>query len=323
MNKILTTVLVAATALAAPSLASAQAYPNKPVRLVVPYPPGGGSDIMGRLLGEKVQQALGQQVVVENRTGAAGNIGLEYVAKSAPDGYTLVINPNSITLSALLSPGLFDPVKDFTPILMISSAPIVLGGHPDLPVKTVPELVAYAKANPGKLSYAHCGTGGLQNIAMESLKLAAGIDILAVPYNGCGQPIPDMLSGRVQFYGSVVPSVQQFLQAGQLRAYAISNGTRSELLPNVPTVAEGGYPGFSVENWVGIFGPAGLSNDIVARLNAEFNKALALPDVRQRMASQSIEPVGGTAQKLADAVKGDGPRYEKLLKDLGADKFKP
>ncbi|MBV9238283.1 MAG: tripartite tricarboxylate transporter substrate binding protein, partial [Xanthobacteraceae bacterium] len=231
--------LITGAALA--SAASAETYPAQAVKFIVPYPPGGGSDLMARILAEKLQQRLGQPFVVENRGGASGNIGLELAARSPPDGYTIVFNPNSIAITPALLGAPFDPVKDFTPIIMLSEAPIVIGGHPSLPIKSIGDLIDHAKAAPGTLSYASCGTGGLQHIAMEALKTRAQLDITHVPYNGCGQPLPDLLSGRVPLFASVMNSVSAPLQEGKLRAYAVSNTKRSSLLPDVPTVAETGW----------------------------------------------------------------------------------
>ena len=300
----------------------AQSYPDRPVRFIVPYPPGGGSDLMARTLGAKLQQRLGQPFVVENRGGASGNIGLEIAARSAPDGYTIVVNPNSIAITPALLGASIDPIKDFTPIIMLSEAPIVIGGHPSLPVKHISDFVAYAKANPGRLSYASCGTGGLQHIAMEGLKTRAQLDITHVPYNGCGQPLPDMLSGRVQFFANVMNSVSAPLQEAKLRAYVVSNANRSSLLPDLPTIAESGWPGFAVDNWIGVFGPAGLPNEIVKKLNAEINDLLGTTEIRERMAAQFIAPVGGSSDRLAAALKTDVPRYAKILADVGIEKFK-
>jgi len=300
----------------------AQSYPDRPVRFIVPYPPGGGSDLMARTLGAKLQQRLGQPFVVENRGGASGNIGLEIAARSAPDGYTIVVNPNSIAITPALLGASIDPIKDFTPIIMLSEAPIVIGGHPSLPVKHISDFVAYAKANPGRLSYASCGTGGLQHIAMEGLKTRAQLDITHVPYNGCGQPLPDMLSGRVQFFANVMNSVSAPLQEAKLRAYVVSNANRSSLLPDLPTIAESGWPGFAVDNWIGVFGPAGLPNEIVKKLNAEINDLLGTTEIRERMAAQFIAPVGGSSDRLAAALKTDVPRYAEILADVGIEKFK-
>lgn len=297
-------------------------YPNRPVKLIVPYPPGGGSDLMARLLGEKLQQRLGQPFVVENRSGGVGKVGLEAAARSIPDGYTLVINPNSISITPVVQSADFDPVKDFTPIIMISQAPVVIGGHPSVPVKTISEFVAYAKANPGKLSYASCGTGGLQQIAMEGLKKRAEIDVTHIPYNGCGAPIPDMLTGRVPFFASVMNSVSSLLSDGKLRVYAVSNATRWPLLPDTPTIAESGYPGFKVDNWIGIFGPAGVPREIVAKLNGTIDDLLRDPEIRQKMAIQFLAPVGGPPDVLGEAVRGDVPFYAQILKDVGIEKFK-
>ncbi len=312
--------LLLALCAALPLSVQAQSYPTKPVRFIVPYPPGGGSDTMGRLLADKLKDSLGQPVVVENKPGASGNVGLELAARSAPDGYTIVINPNSISITLPLFGSSVDPMKDFTPIMMVSQAPIVIGGSGTVPVKTIPEFVAYAKANVGKTSYASCGTGGLQQIAMELLKKSAGIDVTHIPYNGCGQPIPDLLAGRVPFFGSVMNSVSNYLKNGELRAYAISNAKRSTMLPDVPTLVESGYPDAIVDNWIGIFGPAGMPADVVAKLNKALNDALKSPDVREKMATQFIEPVGGTPEELGNAVKTDAPKYAKLIKDIGIQK---
>ncbi|MBV8537865.1 MAG: tripartite tricarboxylate transporter substrate binding protein [Alphaproteobacteria bacterium] len=315
----LSAVLIA-TATLIPAALQARDYPARPVRFIVPFPPGGGSDVMARLLSDRLQQALGQPFVVENRPGASGNVGLELAARSAPNGYTIVINPNSIAITPALFGSPLDPLRDFTPVVMVSQAPIVIGGYPGLPVRTIGDLVNYAKANPGKLSYASCGNGGLQQIAMELLKQASRIDIAHVPYTGCGQPIPDMLSGRVDFYGSVMNSVAAYLQTGELRAYAIANSARSSLLPEVPTISESGYPGVVVDNWVGIFAPAGVPQEVVTQLNGAVGHILARDDIQEKMRAQFLEPVGGTPARLADALKTDVPRYAMILKDLGIEK---
>jgi tripartite-type tricarboxylate transporter receptor subunit TctC len=302
--------------------AQTQGYPAQPVRFIVPYPPGGGSDLMARTLGEKLQQRLGQPFVVENRGGGSGKVGLEMAARSAPDGYTIVINPNSISITPALWGMSIDPVKDFTPIIMISEAPIVIGGHPSLPIKALSDFIGYAKANPGKLSYASCGTGGLQQIAMEALKSRANLDITHIPYNGCGPPLPDLLSGRVPFFASVMNSVSAPLQDGKLRAYAISNSKRSSLLPDMPTLAESGLPEIAVDNWIGVFGPAEMPTDIVAKLNGEMNDLLGTSEVREKMTAQFLTPVGGPPERLAEAVRSDEPRYAKILHGIGIEKFK-
>ena len=314
--------LLAVVCTVVPSVARAESYPSQPVKFIVPYPPGGGSDLMARTLGEKLHQRLGQPFVVENRGGGSGKVGLEIAAHSLPDGYTIVINPNSISVTPALWGMSIDPVKDFTPIIMISEAPIVIGGHPSLPIKTLSDFVTYAKANPGKLSYASCGTGGLQQIAMEALKSRANLDITHVPYNGCGPPLPDLLSGRVPFFASVMNSVSAPLQDGKLRAYAISNGKRSSLLPNMPTIAESGWPDVAVDNWIGVFGPAGMPADVIAKLNGEMNDLLGTSGIREKMTAQFLTPVGGPPERLAEAVRSDAPRYAKILRDIGIEKFK-
>jgi tripartite-type tricarboxylate transporter receptor subunit TctC len=302
--------------------AQTQGYPTQPVKFIVPYPPGGGSDLMARTLGDKLQQRLGQPFVIENRGGGSGKVGLEMAARSPPDGYAIVISPNSISITPALWGMSLDPVKDFTPIVMISEAPIVIGGHPSLPIKTLSDFIAYAKANPGKLSYASCGTGGLQQIAMEALKNRTNLDITHVPYNGCGPPLPDLLSGRVPFFASVMNSVSAPLQDGKLRAYAISNSKRSNLLPDMPTIAESGWPELAVDNWIGVFGPAGMPADVVARLNAEMNDLLDTSEVREKMSAQFLTPVGGPPERLAEAVRADEPRYAKILHEIGIEKLK-
>jgi tripartite-type tricarboxylate transporter receptor subunit TctC len=302
------------------ALAGAQTndtFPSRTLRIVVPYPPGGASDIISRLMAEKMAPGMGQSIVVENRPGAGGNIGADAVAKAAPDGYTLLmgnIGPNA------MSPGLykslpFDPVKDFTTISMVSSVPIVLVVNPNVvPVHNVQELIAYAtKANP-TLAYASAGNGSSNHLAMELFKSLAKIDLQHVPYKGGGPAMIDLLGGQVGVAFDTLPVVLPHVRSGKLRALAIAGTTRTSLLPDVPTVAESGVAGYAASSWGGIMAPAGVPPRIVARLQQEVVKVLRMTDVKERLASQGIEVVESTPLEFSNFVKAEISKWSGVIK---------
>jgi len=311
--------LIAACALAVTGPTHAQTYPTKPVRLLVPFAPGGGADITGRAIAQKLAEGLGQQVVVDNRAGAASNIGTELAARSAPDGYTLLlIGPNHTTNVSLFAKLNYDPIKDFEPISLVTSAPYVLLVHPSLPVRNVKELIALARAKPGQLNYGSSGNGTAGHLAMELVKTQAKIDLQHVPYKG-SQPLQtDLIGGQVVTgFGDALSSTP-LVQAGRLRALAVSSAKRGHMLPDVPTMAEAALPGFDVTVWQGILAPAGTPREIVARLHSEILSALQKPEVQSRMATLGVEIIGSSPQEFAAFIKRDIAKWAVVIKASGA-----
>jgi tripartite-type tricarboxylate transporter receptor subunit TctC len=293
-----------------------QDWPVKPVKIVVPVAPGGGTDFTARVLAEKLSTALGQPVIVENRPGASGNLGVQQVATAPADGYTLVMPITSFPINPSLHKLPFDTVKDFAPVVMAGTLPLVLVVHPGVPAKTVQELVALGVAKK-PLSYANSGTGTTAHLAGELFNRMAGIQMTSVNYKGGGPAVNDLLGGHVQLYFSTIPSVSQHIESGKLRALAVTGKTRSPELPNVPTVAESGLPGFEVTAWFGVFAPARTPKPVIDRLNAEFVKILAMPDVRQKLANHGVQPGGGTPDSLRDFLVSDMDKWSKVIRDAG------
>jgi len=308
----------ACLALAANS-ASAQQYPNRPVTIVVPFAAGSGTDLISRLIGQQLSLALNQSVVIENKPGASGVIAATYVARASPDGYTLLMATNS-THSA--NPSLFkalsyDPVKDFTPVARAGSYVFMLVINPEIPAKTLPELVAYAKANPGKLTYASGNTTGI--VAGETLKSKAGIDVLHVPYKSTPPALNDVIGGRVSMmFIDLAPGLEH-VRAGTLRAVAVTTKNRSALLPDLPSLHEAGIPGYDVTSWAGLFAPAGTPKEIVARLNDEVAKIIGNPDVRAKIAVTGFDAFTGPPETLAAFVQSELVNWSKLIKDAGIE----
>ena len=297
-----------------------QSYPNRPVRWIVPFAPSGPTDIMSRAVAEKLSQRLGQPFVVDNRAGAGGNIGAEVVAKSAPDGYTLMIGhvgTHAIN-SALYSKVGFDPVRDFAPITLIATLPLALVVHTSVPVKDVKELIAYAKARPGQLNFASAGNGGPTHLTGELLKTSAHIDIVHVPYKGNAAALTDVVAGRVQMMFSNMLTAMPHVRAGKLRAIGISSPKRSPQAPDLPTVAESGVPGFSAVPWYGVLGPAALPRSIVSKLNLEIGRALALPDMHERFVAQGIDLQASTPEEFGALIKSELVKWRKVVRDAGA-----
>jgi tripartite-type tricarboxylate transporter receptor subunit TctC len=306
--------ITAALALAFTSAAQAQQYPAKPVRIIVPYTPGGGVDIMARLASVKLTERMGVQFVVENRAGAGTIIGTETVARAAPDGYTLLFTNPALTASPALNEKLsFDPVQSFTAVSMFGASYNVLVVHPSLPVKTVKELVALAKAKPGQLNYASAGTGSAIHLAMELFESTAGIQLVHVAYKGAAPAINDVLGGNVTIMFATPPSAGEYMRAGRLRALGVSSTKRLAVLPNVPTIAESGYPGFEVNNWYALVAPAGTPREIVTRLNTELNAILALPEMRERIAALGNEPNGSTTRELEERIRKEVVLWQKVF----------
>lgn len=296
----------------------AQSYPAKAVRIVVPFPPGAGADIVTRLIAAKLGSVLGRQFVVDNRAGAAGHIGAEIAAHAAPDGYTLLSAPASIVISRSLYPKLnYNIEKDLDPVVLIASAPFVLVVHPSLPVRNVKELIALAKAKPGELYYASTGNGGTPHLATEVFRMQAKINIVHVPYKGTPPAVTDLLAGQVQLMFANTLSVLPHVRSGRLRALAISSSKRSAAAPELPTVAESGTPGFDVSTWFGMFVPSGTPKDIIGRLNGEVRKIVQMADVRERLISQGADPIGLTPEEFRAYVRSELVKWEKVVKAVG------
>jgi len=297
--------------------AFAQSYPSKTVRIIVPLPPGA-VDLMARYLCEKFPQSLGQPCIVENRPGAGSIIGIEFVARAEPDGYTLLLTANNLGIIPALYPKApFDPVKDFAPIALVSSTPVMIGAHTSFPAKSFQEFIAYVKANPGKVNFTSCGLASPQHLAGEILNSMAGMKMIHVPYKGCGPAEIDVLAGRVPVIISNVTRFMPQIRAGKLRGYALGGGKRSQFAPDYPTVDESGFPGYDVEVWFGLLAPGRTPKEIVTRLNAEVNRVLALPDIKEKLSSQAYEPIGGTPEKFAQAIRSDIERYGKVIREAG------
>jgi tripartite-type tricarboxylate transporter receptor subunit TctC len=304
--------------LVAATQAFAQSYPSKPIRIVVPYPPGGFNDTLGRTLAAKFQEAWGEPVIVENKPGANTVIGSDYVAKSQPDGYSLLIVafPFAVTPS-LLKAMPYDTLKDFQPVILAATSPNLLVVNPQVPIHTVKELIAAAKAKPQSLSYASTGNGSSNHISMELFKSLAGVDIVHIPYKGSAPAVTDLLGGQVQVMFDNVPNVLPHVKAGKLRALAVSGAKRTPLVPDVPTVAEAGVPGYELTVWFGLVAPAGTPRDIVQKLNAESLRILAMPDVRERFLAQGVEPQGSTPEQFADHIRSQMAKWSKVVRDAG------
>jgi len=305
---------------AQPALAQgrSQAYPDKPVHLVVTFPPGGGTDALARLLGQELGKRIGQPVLVENRPGASGNIAAEFVAKSAADGYTLLIINSSFAMNAgLFSKLAFDPIRDFAPVVMLATVPSMVAVHPSVPAKNLRELVALAKSRPGRLSFSSCGNGTPQHLGGEMLKRAAKIDIVHIPYKGCGPALADALGGQVPIAINTVANVMPHVRTGKLRAIALVSPRRYGLAPDVPSVAEFGYRGIDVDQWYAILAPAETPAEVVGFLNREFVAVVADPSVRERMLAASFEPQTSTPERIGKIIRDDVAHWTKIIKDLG------
>lgn len=313
MKRIVLFVLSLATAFA---VMAQDAYPSRNVVIVVPYPAGGVADLLPRLVAEKLTRKWGKTVLVENRAGASGNIGMAYVAQQPADGYTFALAPaGNLTVNPTLFKDLpFDTEKDFTPVTLLANVPNVLVVHPAVPAKTFQELVAYAKANPHKLNFASPGAGSGAHLAGELLKLDAGLDIVHVPYKGLAPAVTDLLGGQVQMMFAGVSTVLQAVKAGKLRALAVAGPHRLDALPGVPTVAESGYPGFDVTSWYGIVAKAGTPPGIIHKVQADMAEALKQPDIMRKLADQGLEPVGDTPQQFGALIHAESGKWGDIVK---------
>jgi tripartite-type tricarboxylate transporter receptor subunit TctC len=310
---------VACMAFGAPA-ALAQAYPSKPIRVIVPAPPGSAPDFLSRLLAPKLGDMWGQPLVIDNVLGAGGNIGTDRVAKAPADGYTLLFNtigPIGVNIS-MYSNLPFDPVKDFAPITLVAKVPNILVVHPAVPVKSVQELIAYAKQNPGKLRYGSPGSGTSNHLSAELLKLMAGIDLLHIPYKSSAQMTTDILGGQVEVVFHNAPVLLPHVKSGALRGLGITSATRNPSAPDLPPIAEAGVPGFEVTAWFGFMAPAHTPPAVVNKIHADVVKAIALPDVRERMLTQAAEPIGSTPQEYAAFIGAEIEKWAKVVKQSGA-----
>jgi tripartite-type tricarboxylate transporter receptor subunit TctC len=298
----------------------AQGWPNRPVRFVVPFPAGGSTDVVGRIVAEHLRQALGQSFVIDNRAGAGGTVGSDMVAKAAPDGYTMLIGTSS---THAIAAGLYgaklpyDQVRDFAPVTLLGSATILLVVHPSVPAKTVPELIALAKAKPGTLNFASSGNGGVSHLTGEYFKSLAGIDMQHVPYKGDTPMITDLVAGRVSLAFGTAVAFLPYVQKGTLHALAVTNAKPSPVAPGLPTVAQT-LPGFEALQWFGLLMPAGTPPDVVAKLNAETVKVLHLPEVRERFQAMGLEIVGNSPEQFAAFMRTETAKWGKIVKDSGA-----
>ena len=294
-----------------------QTYPSKTVRIVVPFAPGGSTDIFARLVGEKLSQSLGQPVIIENRAGASGNIGADAVAKSPPDGYTLLMATTGVMAinNALFKNMPYDAARDFEPVVFIASITNVLSVPNDLPAKNVAELVALAKKEPGKLSFASSGAGSSTHLSAELFKSMAGVDVVHIPFKGSGQALIDVVAGRVSMIFDNMPSALPHIKAGKLRALGVTGSKRSGALPEVPTIAEAGVAGYESLSWSGFAAPAGTPRDIVQRLNRETGTILATADMKQKLADQGADAVGGAPEAFAAHIRGEREKWGKLVRE--------
>jgi tripartite-type tricarboxylate transporter receptor subunit TctC len=302
------------------SLAWGQSYPSKPVKVVVPYPPGSTPDIVGRTLADKLQSALGQPFVVENHSGAAGNIGANIVAKAAPDGYTLLVGINGpVAVNKFLYKGMpFDPDRDLVPISLLASSPQMLVVTPSLPVATFAEFITYLKRHPGSLSYGSVGAGSASHLTMELLKSNAGVFIVHIPYRGFPPAVTDMLSGNIQAMFAIIPAVLPQVKAGKMKALAVTGLKRSALAPDVPSVAELGYPQLESLAWIGLLAPAGTPEPVLGALEAATMRGMRSADARTRLGRQGFEVVAGTRGEFAAWIRSESAKWSKVIKASGA-----
>ena len=299
---------------------AAETYPARPIKLIVPFPPGGGPDMIAREVATTVTTQQGWTIIIDNKPGSGGNIGMDAAAKAAPDGFTLVMGQTS---NMAINPSLYaklpyNPQKDLTPVGLVASAPLVIAVASNSPYKTLADLINAAKANPEGINYASSGSGTVAHLATEQLQRIANVKLTHVPYKGASQGVTDLIGGQIQMYISSVVTLSGHIKNGKMRALAVTSAKRSADLPNVPTVAEAGYKGFEAVTWFGIAAPAGVSKDAVSKLNAAFNKALETPDVRKKLTEQGADVLGGTPEQFATLVRDETGRWAKVVKESGA-----
>jgi tripartite-type tricarboxylate transporter receptor subunit TctC len=311
-------ILFAFAAFCMTSLAFAQDYPSRPVHVVVPYTPGTGADILARLLGPKLGERWKVAIVTENKAGATGNIGADFVAKSAPDGYTLLFVATSFGTTPALQKNLpFDPVKSFEPVALVATSGLVVVTNPQIPARSLKEFIDLVRRQPGKMHYSSPGNGGPQHLAMELLKLETGIDIVHVPYKGASGALADVVGGHVDAMISATQTAHPHVQSGRLRALAVMSAERSPAYPDVPTMKEAGLPDMEVETWYGAFAPAGTPSPILQKVNGEINALLKDASIREALEKQGMTPAGGPPQRLRDLVKKELPRWSRVVNAAG------
>jgi len=318
MKRFVATALVAACALLS-GPAAAQNFPTKTMRMIVAFPPGGGTDIVARIVSQKLTEMWGQQVIVDNRAGAAGTIGTDLMAKSPPDGYTLFMGTmGNLTANTALYHNLpFDVGRDLTPVTLVVKVHFVMVAHPSLPAKTVQELIALAKAKPGQINYASFGAGGAPHLGAELFKSMAGVNLTHVPYKGSGPSFADLLGGQVSLTIDSLAQALPYIKSGRLRALAVTGEKRAPMLPDVLTVAEAGVPGYELTNWFGLVTRAGTPHEIVNRVNADVVKVLQMPDVRERLLGMALDPVGNTPAQFGAYIKSETAKWVKVIKEAG------
>ena len=300
-------------------LAMAQAWPAKPVRMILAFPPGGPTDVVSRVIAQRLSEQLGQQILVDNKPGAGGNIGAELAARAPNDGYTIFYNTSAIVINpALYGKSSYDTLKDFVPVVLTAAIPMVLVVHPALPVKSMREFVEHARSKPGQLNYSSSGAGTITHLASAMLAALMGLSAQHVAYKGSAPGLVDLAAGQTQFMTDTINTALPYIKDGRLRAIAVTSARRSSILPELPTFAESGLPGFDAAAWQGVVVPTGTSAEIVTRLNAEINKALQDPGVRARLAAQGADVLGGTGAEYAAYIRAEMPRWAKAIKDSGA-----
>jgi tripartite-type tricarboxylate transporter receptor subunit TctC len=299
--------------------ANAQTWPARPIHLIVPFPPGGVTDIVGRIIAQRLSEGLGQPIVVENRGGGAGSIGAQLAAKSSPDGYTLLMATATHAINVTLMPNTgFDLTKDVVPVSLVASVPLLLAVNPKLPVTDVKSLVAYAKANPGKLNFASGSTGSASHLAGEMLKTMAGVQMTHIPYKGGGPALQDVIAGHVGLMFENMPSILPHVQAGRLRGIATTGPKRSPAIPELPTMIESGFPGFEAGSWYGLFAPIGTPPEVIERLHREVVNALKNPEMQKQLLAQGAEPIGNSPQEFTSFINAEVAKWAKAIKDSGA-----
>ena len=317
MHKILSAALAAAAMLAVPAAVHAQQYPSKPVRIIVPFAPGGGSDFIARFMAQRLTSALGTQVIVENKPGAGGVIGIEQGVKSPPDGYTLVLIASSYTVNPSIYKLNFDPVADITPIIQMSQGPPLVVANPAFPVKTIKELIARAKAKPGDVNFASSGQGSVIHLATELFASMAGIKMSHIPYKGTGPALTDTIAGQTNVFCSSTANAMPHVKSARLKAIAVTTAKRIPALPDVPTVAESGVPGYEVILWHGLIGPKGLPRAVTDRINGEVTKALKLKETAEQLQNDGVAPAGGTPEQFAGQIQKEIGIWRKVVADAG------